>query len=86
MCFDSENFVSEPNFLYKETISNNSDCLSNCNTFDYYISKDDNLILITPYIDITNINNREHEICLINLKDNQIIKRLKGHKDRILNF
>jgi len=51
MCFDEENFEYEPNFCFAETISDKSDCLSNCNTFDYYITKENNLILITPYID-----------------------------------
>jgi len=86
MCFDEENFEYDPNFCYVETISNNSDCLSNCNTFDYYKTKEKNLVLITPYIDPKNFNNEEFEIYLIDIKSKEIINKLKGHKERILSL
>ena len=50
MSFDEENFECEPNFYYKETISSNSDCLSNCNTFDYYKTKEIDLIIVIYFI------------------------------------
>ena len=75
MCFDQENFEYDPNFCYVETISNNSDCLSNCNTFDYYKTKEKNLVLITPYIDQKNFNNEEFEIYLIDIKSKEIINK-----------
>ena len=86
MCFDEENFEYEPNFCFAETISDKSDCLSNCNTFDYYITKENNLILITPYIDPKNFNNEEFEIYLIDIKTKEVINKLKGHKERILSL
>ena len=86
MFFEEENFESPPNFKYKETISKNSDCLSNCNTFDLYNTKNGDLILITPSIEPINFNNEEFYIHLINLNNNEIIKKLSGHKDRILSL
>ena len=83
MIFDGENFESVPNFIYKETISKESDCLSNCDTFDCYKTKENDLILITPYIDSINFQNEDYFINLINLKNNKIIKKLEGHKVRI---
>ena len=85
MFFEDENFSSPPNFKYEETISKESDCLSNCNTFDLYKENNDDIILITPSIDPINFNNEEFDINLINLNTNEIIKKLSGHKDRILS-
>ena len=85
MFFEDENFSSPPNFKYEETISKESDCLSNCNTFDLYNEKNNDIILITPSIDPINFNNEEFDINLINLNTNEIIKKLSGHKDRILS-
>lgn len=85
MFFEEENFSSPPNFKYEETISKESDCLSNCNTFDLYKEKNNDIILITPCIDPINFNNEEFNINLINLNNNEITKKLSGHKDRILS-
>jgi len=85
MFFEEENFSSPPNFKYEETISKESDCLSNCNTFDLYNEKNNDIILITPCIDPINFNNEEFNINLINLNNNEITKKLSGHKDRILS-
>ena len=88
MCFDEVNFELQPNFYYKETISDKSDCFSNCNTFDYYLTKDNKLIIITPCIEPVYTNdgdNKEHEIYLIDIETKIIINKLKGHKGRILN-
>lgn len=84
MCFDSENFEYEPNFIYKETISNEADCLSNCDTFDYYKEKNNDIILVIPTINPINFDNKDFYINLINLNNNnEIIKKLQGHKERI---
>ena len=91
MCFEEENFITQPNFFYKETISNKSDCFSNCNTFDYFQTKDNDIILITPciepvtYINEENEEDNEYEIHLINIKTKKIIQKIKGHKKRILS-
>ena len=85
MCFDEENFEWEPNFYYKETISNNSDCLSNCNTFDIYRTTENNIIIISPYIDQVNFSKEDHEIYLIDIKTKEIKEKLKGHKKRIVS-
>ena len=85
MCYDDINFKCTPNFIYKETISTKSDCLSNCCTFDYFLTKSQDLILVTPYINISNYNDESHSLSLINLKTNKIEGELTGHTDRILS-
>ena len=87
MCFGSENFEYEPNFIYKETISNEADCLSNCNTFDYYKDKNNDIILIISTINPSNFDNKEFFIKLINLNNNnEAIQKLQGHKERITSL
>ena len=86
MCFDDDNFIPPPNFKYKETISNESDCLSNSNTFDLYKTSNNDIILITPVIDPINFNNEDFFINIINLTNNKILKKLSGHKERILSL
>ena len=87
MCFDSENFEYEPNFIYKETISKEADCLSNCDTFDLYKEKNNDIILVIPTINPINFDNKDFYINLINLNNsNEIIKKLPGHKERIITL
>ena len=83
MSFDDICFISKPNFRFKEIVSNKSDCLSASYQFDCYKDKNDEIILITPFFDYANILKQEYYISLLNLKNNKLITKLEGHKDRI---
>jgi len=84
MSFDDLCFSSSPNFRYKEVITNNSDCLSSTYQFDCYKNEDGDIILISPFFDYDNILKQEHYISLINLKNNKVMQKLEGHKDRVI--
>ena len=84
MNFDDICFSSNPNFRFKEVITDKSDCLSSTYQFDCYKDKNGETILISPFFDYPNILKQEHHISLINLKNNKVIKKLEGHKDRVL--
>ena len=85
MSFDDICFSSYPNFRFKEIITNKSDCLSSTYQFDCYKNADGETILISPFFDYDNALKKEHHISLINLKTNKEIRKLEGHKDRVIN-
>ena len=83
MSLDEVCFTSNPNFRFQEFVSEKSECISATYQFDCYKDKNDEIILITPFFDFPNMLNQEYYISLINLKNNKLIQKLKGHKDRI---
>ena len=86
MSFEYKNFKTKPNFRFQEYVTEKSDCLCSTYQFDCYENKKGEIILISPFFDIDNILDNIHYISLINLKDNKEIKKLEGHKDRIVNL
>jgi len=94
MSFDKQNFISNPNFKFCEYPAELRECLGTTYTYDVYKSKDGKTILISPYWNINKQCNTEgdpslglenyHYISLIDLSNNQEIKTLVGHKDRVV--
>ena len=94
MSFDQQNFVSNPNFKFREYPSTLRECLGTTFTYDVYKNKQGQTILITPYFNIDKQCNTEgdpsvglenyHYISLIDLSNNQEIRKLVGHRDRIV--
>lgn len=84
MNFEEVSFKSNPNFRFKEIVTDKSDCLSSTYQFDCYKDKNGEIILISPFFDYENILKQEHHISLINLQNNKVIKKLEGHKDRVV--
>ena len=84
MSFNDVCFKTNPNFRFQEIVTDKSDALSNNCVFDVYKDKDKNIILIVPFFDTSNIVKQDYYVSLINLKDNKEIRKLEGHKDRIL--
>ena len=83
MSLDEICFTSNPNFRFQEFVSEKSDCFGATYQFDCYKDKNDEIILITPFFDYPNIVKQKFYISLINLKNNKLINKLEGHKDRI---
>ena len=94
MSFDKQNFISNPNFKFYEYPAELRECLGTTYTYDVYKSKEGKTILISPYWNINKQCNTEgdpslglenyHYISLIDLSNNQQIKTLVGHKDRVV--
>lgn len=84
MSFEEIKFNSNPNFRFKEIVTDKSECLSSTYQFDCYQDKNGEIILIAPFFDYQNILKQEHHISLINLRNNKVIKKLEGHKDRVV--
>ena len=94
MSFDKQNFISNPNFKFCEYPAELRECLGTTYTYDVYKSKEGKTILISPYWNINKQCNTEgdpslglenyHYISLIDLSNNQEIKTLVGHKDRVV--
>ncbi len=85
MSFEDTCFESNPNFAFKEVVFDKGDCLSGSYLFDCYKDKNEDVILIAPYFDVQNAATSDNHISLINLKNNQTVKELKGHKDRVIS-
>lgn len=83
MSFDEMPFKSNPNFRFQEAITNKSDCLSGTCQFDCYKDKNGEVILISPYFDIARAVEKDHHIALINLKNNEVVRKLEAHKNRV---
>lgn len=94
MSFEKISFHSNPNFKFQEYPSELCECLGTTYTYDVYKNKEGKTILITPYWNINKQCNTEgdptiglenyHYIKLIDLETNQEIKKLVGHKDRVV--
>ena len=94
MSFDQQNFVTNPNFKFREYPATLRECLGTTYTYDVFKNPEGKTILVTPHFDIDNQCNKEgdpskdlekyHYISLIDLENNQEIKQLEGHKDRIV--
>lgn len=84
MSFNDVCFKTNPNFHFKEIVTDKSDALSNACIFDVYKDKRNNVVLIAPFFDIKNTMKQDYHISLIDLKDNSEIRKLEGHEDRIL--
>ena len=78
------NFNATPNFKFKEIVTEKRECLASTYQFDCYKDKDGQTILIAPFFDIENPQDRIHHISLINLKNKEEVRKLEGHKDRVL--
>ena len=94
MSFDQQNFVTNPNFKFREYPAELRECLGTTYTYDVYKDKQGRTILITPYWNIDKQCNTEgdpsiglekyHYISLIDLSNNKEIKSLVGHTDRVV--
>lgn len=84
MSFEDIPFKSNPNFKFKEKVTDKSDCLSATYQFDCFQNKNGDVILISPFFDVKNAIKRDYHISLINLRNNEVIKTLEAHKDRVL--
>ncbi len=84
MSFENTVFTSNPNFKFKKVIMDKCECLASTYQFDCYKRKDNKTILISPFFDIENPGDRIHHISLVDLETNEVIKKLEGHKDRVL--
>ena len=83
MDFNEMPFKTNPNFRFQEAITTKSDCLSGTHQFDCFQDKNGDVILISPYFDIARAIEMDHHISLINLKNNEVIRKLEAHKDRV---
>lgn len=83
MDFDNENFQTNPNLVFQETVAENADYLcASCN-FEVIKNKNDNKTYIAfSYFSFDDQLN--HELRIISLEDKKIVKKLTGHNDRIL--
>ena len=77
--------INKPKFKFKEYISEKAESLGSSYQFDCYKHKNGEVILIMSYFDIDHILENIHDILLITLNDNKVIKKLKGHNDRVLS-
>ena len=84
MSFENAIFTSNPNFKFKEVVMEKSECLASTYQFDCYKAKDGKTILISPYFDIDRPGDRIHHISLVDLETKEVVKKLEGHKDRVL--
>lgn len=85
MSFEQQMFKTNPNFSYKETVFDKCDCLSGSYSFDVYRDKDNEVKLIAPYFDEKKAADSDNHISIINLRDNKVVKELKGHIDRVIS-
>ena len=85
MSFEEQMFKTNPNFCYKETIFDKGDCLSGSYLFDVYRDKDNEVKVIAPYFDVNKAAESDNHISIINLRNNEVVKELKGHKDRVIS-
>ena len=86
MSFENINFKNAPDFKFKEIVCENSECLSSSYQFDCYKDKNGEIILISPYFNLQDLNINNYHISLINLKNNQVLRTLNGHTDRIITL
>ena len=94
MSFDQQNFISNPNFKFREYPAELRECLGTTYTYDVYKNKQGQTILISPYFNIDKQCNTEgdpsiglenyHYISLIDLSNNKEIQKLVGHRDRVV--
>ena len=94
MSFDQQNFISNPNFKFREYPAELRECLGTTFTYDVYKNKQGQTILISPYFNIDKQCNTEgdpsvglenyHYISLIDLSNNKEIQKLVGHRDRVV--
>ena len=59
MSFDQQNFVSNPNFKFREYPAELRECLGTTLTYDVYKNKQGQTILISPYFNIDKQCNTE---------------------------
>ena len=86
MSFEETSFSSNPNFLYIDTITDKSDCLSDSYNFDCFVNKTGETLLFYPYFDVK-AQDHDYHIGIINLNekgDNKEVGKLLGHKDRVI--
>ena len=84
MSFEQINFKSNPNFKFKEIVQEKTECLASSYQFDCFKAKNGETYLISPFWDIEHADKPVHYISLINLKNKSDIRKLEGHKDRVL--
>ena len=82
MSFENSN---KTKFKFKEYISEKAESLGSSYQFDCYSDKNGEVILIMVYFDIEHVGDRIHDILLIALNDNKVIKKLEDHKDRVIS-
>ena len=85
MNFEDICFKTEPNFKYKGIVKDKSDCLTYSYQYDCYKDKNGEIYLISPFFVIERPEIFDYHISLITLKDGKEIRKLKGHKDRVIN-
>jgi hypothetical protein len=83
MNFEGMKFTTNPNFKFKEYITDISEGYGTSSLFEVFIDKEGDTILASPYIDITNPYSHQYHISLISLMNNKEKKKLIGHIDRL---
>ena len=83
MNFDKSSFKTEPNFKFKEIVTDKAECLSSTYQFECYKDKNGEVYLIYSFRDI---DANKYYLSVLRLKDNKEVKLLEGYNDRILTI
>lgn len=83
MNFENAKFTTNPNFKFKEYITDKSEGFGTSSLFEVFIDKEGDVILASPYMDISNPYSHQYHISLISLVNNKEKKKLVGHIDRL---
>ena len=83
MDFEGVKFTTNPNFKFKEYITEKSEGYGTSSLFEVFIDKEGDTILASPFMDIKNPYSHQYHISLISLKNNKEKKKLIGHIDRL---
>lgn len=83
MSFNDINFLTNPNYKFKEIISEKSEGFGTSSLFEIYKDKNNNTFLFSPFFDIKDPRSHKYHISVISLKDNQEKRKLEGHISRI---
>ena len=67
MNFESVKFTTNPNFKFKEFITDKSEGYGTSSLFEVFINKEGDTILASPYMDITNPYSHLYHISLISI-------------------
>ena len=83
MNFEGMKFTTNPNFKFKEYITDISEGYGTSSLFEVFIDKEGDTILASPYMDIANPYSHQFHISLISLSHNKEKKKLIGHIHRL---
>ena len=84
MSFDKIPFRTNPNFCAKLLLEN-TDCLAGSCNFEVFYSKKNKKTYLVTLNFLVDEEQQKYTLQVRNLEDNNIVKELEGHEDRILN-